>query len=285
MGAGPRQVLDASPVAPPRVGLVASARAVTEPDERWINGFTWAPENCSEGVIVDPCDANPSKNISANPDVSTFDPYVIVAGDKCSPFQERDYKSRAQRKLLACESKAIEKEFWTGTQAQSSGWTGNRYLASNAADDLSGGSAVTPLEALACLEQYLGDCVCGGVGMIHATRSTVLIWSQYNVLIREGNIITTINGTIVVPGAGYDGSGPDGDAATDGNVWAYATGLVEVRRSAIAVFPDTMAEALNRMTNLVEFRVERMAAATWDGCCLGAVLANVPVCSEERPPQ
>lgn len=284
MGAGPMQVVDAFPIAPPRVGLVASARTVTEPDERWTNGFTWAPENCVDAYVEDPCVTRTSgKIIGENSDVSTFEPYVIWTGDKCSPFQERDYKGRAQRLLQACESKQIEKEFWAGAQAQTSGWTGNRYLAQ--ATDILTGNAVAPIDALACLEQYLADCGCGGSGMIHATRATVIMWSQMGVLMREGNLITTINGTIVVPGAGYDGSGPQGVPAADGSVWAYATGLVEVRRSTILVIPDTYAEALDRAHNTIEFRAERMGAATWDGCCLGAVIADIPVCSVQELPQ
>lgn len=285
MGAGPRQVVLATPLAPPRVGLVASAHKPNDLDDRWTNGFQFLPESCGGGVdVIDPCDAG-TKSDGVNPDIVSYEPFGIVAADSCSTigWKSRDWIGRAKRLLAACESKQIEAEFWTGTQAQASGWP-NAFLASPEADELSS-SPVTPLQALACLEQGLAECGCGGQGMIHATRQVVTEWVAQRLIFPEGNQLLTAMGTVVVPGAGYDGSAPDGSAAASGSIWAYGTGMVSVRRSAPEVVPgntnqmEMLVASTNRATNFITVRAEELAAATWDRCCHLAVAIDLDLCA------
>lgn len=272
------------PAAPPRVGLVAQARIVDEPDERWVQGFTYSPDNCGESGIGDPCGF--SKAIPDAEGNLSFDPFAVWAGDKCSSFgfESRDWQERARRQLRACESAQIEAELWGGAFAQDDEDRPNRFLASEASDVLTS-SAADAGDALACLEQGLAQCNCGQRGMIHATRQIVTEWSALNLVRRDGNQILTIHDTIVVPGAGYDGSSPLGEPAADGSIWAYATGLIDLRLSAVFVIPRAsevdalMREALNRDEDTVEVRAERAAAATWDGCCHFAVEIDADVCN------
>jgi hypothetical protein len=281
---GPKAVVGAPPASIPRISWVAAARDATEPDERWENGFQFLPENCTGLGVTDSC-ASDERDVHLGPDIVDFQAYEVFAGDKCSPFQfqTRDYQARAQRLLLAGESKQIEKEFWTGALAKAKGWTSNRYLASSSASVVSTG-ALKAENALACLEQGLADCSEGQRGMIHAPKTIVTHWDALRLVRREGNLILTINDTIVVPGSGYDGSSPTGHAAANQSVWAYATsGIVDVRRGPIRLIPDpadpqAMAQATDRATNLVEWRAYRAAAATWDGCCLLAVEVEVAIC-------
>ncbi len=79
----------------------------------------------------------------------------------------------------------------------------------------------------------------------------------------------------MIADAGYDGSSPYGAAAEDGSQWAYATGIPVVRLGPVAVYPDSLAEAINRSTNTVEYRAERLAAVGWDGCCHLAAELNL----------
>jgi len=288
-GFGPQTFVDAPPASVPRVGLVASGRVLQGADAnspdggRWENGFKFLPENCTGYGVVDPCDS--SRDTHDPPDMVAFQPYEVWAGDKCSPFQFRthDFQARAQRLLLSGQSKAIEGEFWTGTQAIASNWTNNRYLTDGTAVTVTGG-ANDPEDALACLEQALADCGNGARGMIHCTKTTLVHWSALHLIIHQGDLITTDNGTIVVAGSGYDGSGPTGTAASSGSVWAYATsGIVEVRLGQIYLTPDpadpdAMAQATDRSLNLVNWRASRPAAATWDGCCLFAAEINAGIC-------
>lgn len=285
-----RAPVQAQPAAPPRVGLVPQARVVNERDERWVGGFAYQPEGCAEAGTVDPC-ASGSKTISDNAANVEFEPFGVWAGYKCSAHGdiEQDWRGRAERALEACTSKQVEAEFWTGEIAQAMDAAPNRYLASGDSDVLTDG-AVPVNDALACLEQGLAECGCGSRGMIHATRQIVTLWQAGGALRRDGNQILTVNDTIVVPGAGYDGSGPDGQPAADGSVWAYATSLVDVRLSSIDVLPSNasgldalMRGALHRGENTVEVRAERLAAATWDGCCHFAVEIDASLCGFGGP--
>jgi hypothetical protein len=251
--------------------------------DRWENGFAFLPENCTGAGIDDPCDSD-GKTIGENPDIVEVQPFYVWAGSKCTPFQWQtfDYQARARRLLGASLSKQIEKEFWTGTFARAKGWS-NPYLANALASDVVVTSG-TPIEALACLEQGLAECGTGQRGMIHATRQVVSTWSEQNLLRREGNLILTIHDTIVVPGAGYDGSDPYNAAPKNQSIWAYATsGEVDIRLSDVRLIPDpndpqAVMQATDRSVNTIEWRAERVASAVWDGCCLLAAEVALDLC-------
>lgn len=278
MGSGPKQVVTAPVNTPPLVSLVRSARRVDEGDFRWENGFAFSPEGCEGGGIIDPCvtGGEAEKEIDNNPAIVEYEPYIVWAGDKCTSFgwQDRDYQARARRFLEACQSKHIAAELWTGTLASESGFP-NPFFTDIAGDVVA--VAASPTEALACLEQGIAECQCGS-GMIHATPQVVTHWVNANLVLREGGLLITHLGTIVVADGGYPGTGPGGVPALSGAVWAYATGIVEVRLGEVQIFPATLKEALNRETNLVEFRAERMASAVWDNCCLLAASVDVDLC-------
>lgn len=378
----------------PFTGLIASSRVVEEGTERWGNGFTFAPEGCAGGGSFAPCDPG-TKDIPDNPGIMTVEPIGVWAGDKCSSFGflARDYEGRARRLLEACESKQAEREFWRGDVARAQAWD-NPFLTDGGARVL--GDGETPVAALACLEQALADGSCGMRGMIHATRQLVTVWSASNLIRVEGNRLLTINGNLVVSGAGYDGSGPvpEDDVATPANLvatgaaggalaqdtygyrvsaitaygesaataealgvvgvgqgsvdltwddvagatgyrvygrteggpwlllastvtsdysdegadvpagaaapdvavngpdpagatqWAYATGMVEVRRTKIDILPGSLddarklAAAMNRDVNDIEVRAERLIGIAWDGCVHASVEVDLPVCAE-----
>lgn len=121
------------------------------------------------------------------------------------------------------------------------------------------------LYALAALQEHLAEVGCGRRGMIHATRNAVTLWHRYGLVRREGPMLLDLYDNVVVPGAGYDGSGPDGEVATAETTWVYATGLLEVRRGPVTVVPGELAEALDRATNTVEWRAWRPVLVSWDG--------------------
>lgn len=291
----PETAVVARPAVPPRVGLIASAANPTDgassPERTendggtqwWKGSFGSLPEGCGSAGVFDLCESG-AFEITSGPDIVAFQPFGVWAGDECGTwgFDARDFRGRAERQLRSCEGAQIEAEFWTGALARDkvnddpdSTFSVNRYLASEDSDVITSG-ADTPTNVLALLEQALGDCNCGQQGMIHATRGVASLWHQGGALRREGNLLLTVNDTIVVPGAGYPGSGPYGPAA-DGHVWAYATGMVEVRRGPIVVTPDSFEKARNRADNDLEFYAARPAAATWDGCCLFAAEINAPM--------
>lgn len=288
----------ALPAAPPVVSLISSAEIVNESEARWEAGFSFEPETCGTGVIgsVDPCSSD-TKAVAGSDGSVDVEPIGLFAGDSCSSFGfgSRDWQARARRKLIACESNLIEDELWNGTLARANGWD-NKFLASLDSDVVTDG-AETPLRALACLEQALAECNCGGQGMIHAMPQVVTHWVNLNLVRRHTSTIEgrgqvsrleTELGTIVVPGSGYDGSGPPGvvdgapTPAADGSIWAYATSRVHIRLGPIMVVPSDHTDALNRSTNLITYRAERLAATTWD-CCHVAAEINLDLCGIGGP--
>lgn len=307
-------VVMAPPAEPPRVGLIASLgpsggpyldppdtiaefqQAPLERDgspftapgvgpQRWYDKASYLPEQvCLAGGVTDPCSQTAAKSIAASPAVVNATPFMVWAGDKCSTFgwEAHDFMGRATRALLAVESKLIAQEFWKGTLTSASGWS-NRYLASDAFSDTlsSPNTPVSPTTALDYLEQGLADCGNGQQGAIHCTRQLGSIWSALGNTYRSvnGQILTWM-GTLIIPDAGYDGSGPQGQPRVDGSQWAYATLMPQVRRSPVDVFPGSFAEAVIKATNDVEWRAERLAVVTIPACCQLAVNVNVPLALE-----
>lgn len=280
LGTG-RAVVPSPPAAPPRTGLVASARKPQDPPGlRWQSGFAYAPENCAGMTTAAGCAVTSDMTIGANRAEVDYDPVLLVAGDKCSTFGfgARDYDGRARRLMEAATSKLLAAEFWKGTVAKANNLP-NNYLARIAANTLTNGP-VNDVDGLACLEAGLAAA---GVGrkMIHCTPSTLTHWmNAYLITQQPGSMIwTTAHDTIVVSDDGYDGSSPDAVAARNGSVWAYGTDIVDVRLDTIEVM-GTFDQQVDRLHNLVELRAQRLAAATWDGCAHVAVELNENICAD-----
>lgn len=282
-----RAPVNAPPAGPPRVGLLVSARDPlsnpSSPADRngdWRNGFAYDPELCSTGYITSAC--NPGANdraLGATPADVEWDPYVIGAGVKCSTFghRARDWPGQARRALQAVAEFQVSRELWTGVQAAAEGLP-NRFLADvDNVDILTEEGAVGLTHGLACLEQYLSDCNAGQRGMIHATWQVVTHWMRFGLIERSGSLLTTVHDTIVVPGAGYDGTDPNGNVG-DGNVWAYATGMVDVRRDSDVDLFGLPEDTIDRNLNDVEVRAEQLAVASWDGCCHAGIRLDVETC-------
>lgn len=260
---------------PPRPGsgalLPTLGRLVTELANDREVGFATNPENCGESgtLPLDPCVQSGSKTVPENQAALEAWAFEVWAGDKCAPWElGRDWRGRALRQLAASLSYQVANELWTGTQAQAMTDAPNAWLASAGSDVLTAG-ATAATDALAVLEYGLGECFHGARGVIHATRHAATYWAQLGLLRREGNQLLTFLDTIVIADAGYDGSGPDAQAAEDGSQWAYATGIPLVRLGPEHTVPDgdDLGPALNRSTNVIEYRAERRAAVGFSPCC------------------
>ncbi len=302
MQGNPFAVVPTPPAVPPRVGLIpsvvgtpyditAETDVVDGLEQRWSLGFAYNPENCRDGGVADPSACGSDVAVIGHnvPNVEE-EPFLVYAGDRCSAFgfEARDYQGRATRLLLAQESRLIGHELWTGAKAIAAGWP-NHYLASLEAEVISSGPT-DPKTSLEALELALADCSGGARGMIHCTRELVTQWTtDGHQLRRDGTTILTINDTIVVPDAGYPGTGPHGQPRVNGSQWCYATSMVTVRRGQIVIVPGTYEEAveasrfagfrqtMDRGQNTIEFRAERLAAATWDHCCHFALEVSLPM--------
>jgi hypothetical protein len=115
--------------------------------------------------------------------------------------------------------------------------------------------------------------------MIHMTRLMATVLAHKGALRREGGLLLTILDTIVVPGVGYLGTGPD-DAMPAAGEWMYATGMVKVWRGTVQLFPasdderEWMSQALDRAANTVTARAERPYMVGFDPCCHAAAHAD-----------
>lgn len=281
-GPAPRAAVRGPEPTAPRVSLITSAPPVDDLDLRWANGVAYRSEICGAGIgRVGLCPGGETKDSASGQVLVEADPFAVYASYNCPPqtgLSLEDYKARARANLEAFFAKEVEEELWTGGAV-----TTNPRLAAPEADELSA-SAEDSVDALACLEHYLAVCGSGGRGMIHATRRVVTLWAKDGLVRREGGLVLTVTDNIVVPGAGYPGTDPDSDAGditpTSGEDWAYATGMVQVRREAdSSIVPATMAEAVNRQTNDAEFRAERAAVVTFDPCCHAGIPITVPACA------
>lgn len=273
MVVGPRAVVAAPAPVPGRRGIVAAAVELTEGDERWVNGFAFAPESCdgATGIPLYCGQTGATKTAGGNPETVEYDPWAVLGWDECSTLQRgRDRAGRARRQLIATESAQIEAELWDGAIARAEGYP-NPYLAKSTTVEL---GTFPPVAALAQLEQALAECLHGQRGMIHATPATVTGWASVNLVRVESGLLLTAMDTIVVAGAGYSGSAPN--AVANGapvppvdpaaSAHAYGTGIVYLRRGQITPVGEETSQ-VDRAVNTQTVFVERPVAAIWNACC------------------
>lgn len=271
----PPAVVNGPAPAPPVHSLRASVGGATiEANERWQAGFSWLPEACATPGLWDPhCTAGqvPGNAVQksdppAKPTIQTYDPFVIETAFECNPVgrDSIDFTGRALRQLEAVTDKGLEQEFWTGGLKPT-----NPHLAQASATVLNGGVAyATATRGLAALVQALSDCAGGGRGMIHVRPELAVYWNLR--LKADGQkLLTTVGNHIVVPGVGYPGTSKTGGAPGAGATWAFASGIVQVRLSDPVRIGDEL-DGLDRATNTLTVRAERMASAIFDPCCLFA---------------
>lgn len=268
---------------PPLYGLLA---AVPRADNailanRWQNGVTFQPDGCAGGGIVSLGCRGDTVALDADDrqPLVEADPFVVWASDKCSTlaFQREDYEGRARRALAASESYWIATEFWTGTLAQSDSLA-NSWLTSIDSDVLTAGAA-SPIDALGCLEQGLGQCGQGRRGLIHMSPQVLVHLAVLGAVRLEGGYWLTPTGNIVVADAGYDGSAPDNHAQDLNTQWIYATSMIRVLlgQPEVPAFA-AMEGTIERTKNTVTIYASRLALIQWDACCHLAAEVNVAVC-------
>ncbi len=190
---------------------------------------------------------------------------------------EAAFRARAVAVLTATEGFAVARELMAGGINGSS-----PHLADTHATMPNGSAATKPNHGLQVLEEAIG--LTGRLGVIHCSPmlATALMGAGFALSDKTG-VIRTINGNVVIPDGGYIGvSKPDSGATPGpGEEWAYATGPVDIRRSAVFTSPDTLAQALDRglgatndRINTITYRAERYYIADWDTALQAAVLID-----------
>lgn len=278
---------------PGRRGLLVAAANVSWADLvdypvenplEWVNGFSYSSDSCG---AVDPmqvmCIGSPAeKDPVENPDTIPYSPFLTFGSDRCSSLDaQRPRQERARRNLIATESWQIEREFFDGVatiDGAGDDIAPNPFMTDGAtAIDVTGAGSLGPMHALARIEAELMSCLHGQRTMIHATPDLVTLWNAGGGLRLEGNtLLTTACDSIVVPGAGYSGNGPDGDAASAGTSWCYGTGIVYLLQGPILDPADgNAASRVDRATNTTTWIAERPNALMYSPCCVVAVHADL----------
>lgn len=277
-----RQAIEAPTPRPPRFGLIASAPTIDNQD-RWEQGFKFAPEACgASGRVSVGCRGNTDQlDSDAGPGTVEGDPFVVYSWDECSTFgfRARDYQGRARRQLEVTRSWEIANELWTGELRDGDGLA-NRVLTDTASDVLTSAPA-TPQLALACVDAGVSQGGKGRQGMVHMTPQMLTVLVTAYALHLEGTTWVTPNGHIVVPDAGYTGSGPtNGGVPNPATVsqWIYGTSMIFLRLGAIEILPNNFDQAVDRDTNLVTMYSQELVAYEWDECVHVAAETNLVPC-------
>jgi hypothetical protein len=275
-------VQDVTFAEPALYGILSPAATVVEDgDTHWESGFNYETLDCGTSTQVSStCSpVEPVEIISGEDDTlfRSYQPFIVESSFTSSTFNAFEYEDMAVRRLLACQQKTLEREFWAGPLARAELANDadfpNRFLASEAAVDLTptAGTAVRPKYAQAILEDALGTCGCGVRGVLHMTRGTA---SSLGMSGADGVLATGL-GNYVIAGSGYDGSGPDGSLPAGDQHWIYATGPLTVRLGQISTRTADRRQSIDVTKNTVKVYADRAAAVTWDTCCHFAVLVDL----------
>lgn len=267
MAPGVRQYLPAPAPQPPLRTLVSAARIIEETDDRWLNGAQTWPYPCGKGQVRNFCsgESGTGSSVITQEANDAWDVIEALTVYECysAGLDPAEYRARAVQLFTAQEAALVEAEFLAGVQLPN-----NPHLADSGVSLLNSGAATSLRNGLALLE----DAIAAKArrGMIHVPSATASQF-QNEVDIENGQWVTK-QGTIAVPGAGYDGTvTPSGGAAVSGTEeWAYASGMVEIRRSEVEVVGD-ISNWLDRSTNKLRIHVHRYYLVTWDHCIHAAV--------------
>jgi hypothetical protein len=206
------------PAAPPATsGLVRSAQVVNNPGERWEQGIAWISERCPVARSFDPCgDASSfGEPVGEGSDgVVYYRPSAFRVEDECSTRSLID-EGRVRRQALAATSYMAARELHTGERSLANPYVTphsgdvadqvNHYLAEPTATVVSGEWAI--MAAIGQLEDAARDATLGQDVFIHMPVAWVPLMSD--AVSREGNLLRTKTGAIVVADAGYPGTGPE----------------------------------------------------------------------------
>lgn len=290
-------------VAPPNVtplpfGLLSVAQLVPDGDPHWRAGTWFQPDACHPAKSVDASCPNPALDFTKTPTTVGIvakgaDAFTVYSYIDCSPAGNFDeYDRRTRRALELGAPRAIEQVFWTGKVA-SPAVTGASIFPHLAANGQvfdatgrirlqtaaivvtgSGASGVANgiTEAVGLLEEAMGNCY-GGVPTIHIPRRGLSHLTSHFFVNTSGSFINMPSGTLVNAGGGNPNVGPDGSTPPAGQIWLYATGAVQYRRSEMEA-TSTLNEAIRRDVNSMRYVMEQTYQFNWD-CCHFAVLVDV----------
>jgi hypothetical protein len=264
--------------------------------DRWVQGFQFLQELAGPASGYAWCQDAPmgQGNNCYGPSVVSVFEAIYLDERSTAGWKASDALARVQRALQAHEAWRVENEWWTGALNPS-----NPHLSQAApfypvaAQGGDPGDASGLQDSLGLLEQSIASHD-AGVGMIHCTPFVFNAWAtRGGIPFRyDGSTpstsarIWTPNGNLVIPGYGYDGSGPV-DFQTEDNPdmqwatqqWAYATDMVSLLKAPIITEPKEYADMSPDIVirNNVPWRATRPWAIYSNGWLRAAVLVDTTV--------
>lgn len=266
--------------AAPTTGLLVSAiRPRGESEQSWVNGFAWRTERCPTWQGYEPCDTLATAPAADGNGIEYHRPVAYRVRDECTTLSGEFDTSRVERMADAVASHVIAEELWEGTITQANPYdtrdeTGrtNNYLARPTATIV--GVGPYPIhEAVGLLEEAARRDAGGQQVVIHMPLR--LVEADGIDIVRNGNLMYTRAGSLVIADSGYTGTGPAGEAASDTSAWLYATGPVTVRTTNVDIGTEP-ASTLDRSINRRTVWANRVFAATFDPCTHFAIQAALP---------
>lgn len=255
---------------------VAPPTAMEDPHVRL--GIEWLPEPWTTSTsYTDSCDepADPAdriKSFDRMPAWRESDAFSVYGGEACPPtghtLDERTRRMEAA--LINGEQRAVESVLWTGL-------TDNNQVIepSYEVSTVTALGSFSLVGAVAAIEGALASTY-GGVGIIHAPADAVTHMIAADLVEAVNGRLRTLQGTLVVSGGGYPGTGPGGEARPAGGTYLFGSGAISIRRTEIDPLGTTLGERMDRAVNDLIVVGERTYVIAVDGPLLSAIADYEP---------
>lgn len=212
------------------------------------------------------------------PAFTEFCTFNLVHSEKCSILANetwKDVRARAERNLQIKERKALEATVWGAENAPIGIACAFTDETGPTATILNSGSDFASINAVTALENVIYELT--DVAYIHVPRVLVNYVIPFLDKDDAGNFRTAL-GSYVIPGVGYDGSGPGGEPDETGDSgYIYGTGEIQLIRGTVLSIPEDPAQARDPGKNTVEFIAER-AWGVWVDPCVGVYGVSAKYC-------
>ena len=282
---GPRTPVNPAARLPWRTGLESVARVVN--DDRWQTGISFMPDLCGDVAdaisVCDPIAFGPDQNSA----LSEWDPVELVFGQKMSTMgcALADISAQIQRLIDRQTWSLLETVLWRGEVATSGGvetfavdGSPNGWLA-QAPTLVNSGNPIGVVAGLGMLYEAWSQSMPGEAGIVHVPPRLLPFLEFYGVVIKEGTRLLSAGGDHrFVVGNGYDGSASNGTVPAGATRWVYMSAPVEARLGPPVRMPapDEIEAAVNRVTNVLEWRAVRPALVSFDPCYVAGVQICLP---------
>lgn len=222
-------------------------------------GIQYVPDACEDDVFLYAmnCPAvTGSKFFSGVETAVSGAPFAVVTSYQCGSlgFSFDEARARVITRMSLREQTGVERRVWQGAPAGGIGGIPGLF---QSAQTLTAASC--PTTAIGTLEQALAD---NGVigGAIHARPNMAAQLARSHLIqSTSGRRITTVLGTPIVFGQGYNGTGPQGQAVTATTEYMYASGRILLWATDVDV-PDPR-QVFDTTNNIMKMLAEKVYVA------------------------